>query len=1438
MGGKSDLVEQALKLIAGGLKEEGTSAAQRLADNKQLLETAGRLGNDTADIGQLTETKKLMDFHKNFMSDLNERAASLAEIMQKMRDQGAFPMDIGTRFMTSKSRELGNPPHVITGYYVNPKDPYNSYGYRVRQEWPNGDFHEGNMMIRDPKLEAMHGSEKWQKLQEDVVPMTGPKPVKAAGGRTGYAGKGRVIGDAIDEALSLISRQLAPSTTETIKGADLLKKVEGMPEDPIAFSKFSKPFEEMQYSVEKLPKEEYKTIDPYDLVKQNATIAGHISDRTAAGRNLTEVGGIPLTEPLLQRGGADYQRTTLNAWANRPGAAKGLNRKLNEASGFEWDAKKKAFVPSSTMPEDIGPTYTTPVFMGTSSANSSHMVGVPLIRMIPNMPISKADKLAFDAMMSERYPGWPGIDNTKEAEQFMYSGKIPGSAITNFVKYASAKKWQGAGFPDVEEVMFSAMDPRLVGVKQGSTGFGFKEFRPGETPIVKSNDYHPDYPAAIPGKEYAGGFKYQVPQSLMFPDWWESLKPELRQPENATMAQHTLMTQVPTQKATNEWADKILEYWDENPIKWGYADGGEVDDDINDALRIAKANGGPMGDDPAVFMTDANGVSYDASGKVIQPKAETVPQSDATADPSSTITRKAPENYYTDVQPLIDYAVTPIDRPGMPSEPDLVNVMRVATQVAAQGQPQRTTGEANWAENREEAVNKLYGADQDTASPARKSAAWIGNRLIDFSPVGWGEFFHDVPYEAGRTGDYGTAAAQAGLVAALTPEGRTVAQSVAKPVVEAAKQFPKTAATALGVGAATAGSDQAEAGPSRWFSKALEVAGALPMEKMTGEQALAMLRKSVSPEELYWTGTENFLSSTPKVSKGELIDYLKNNRMQPNEVVLGGGNPWRRQDVVPDEEVKAQFRDRLNAAYQDQAKSALEYKTAKEGFDRGTVSYDDFRKSSRNYSMATSIVQDVEKQIVDAQIAKMGGLGTPTRYGPHNYQGKYATSGGTGYTENLFTIPDSWGRYNQFVDSMRAKYGKGGLDNLPLSQGERATLDRLQNSIGDERSRYHEGHWERDDVLAHARTQMLEATFPGANRPYKAFNMDEAQSKWGQDARTSGVRPLDYEYRVNNMSDQLRELRMAQGEEAKAVMDKFYDAYNPLKTKLANEENEIKANWRKSGLSLSELNTQLEQAYEKYLPYVQPLFKERDEAIAAIDAKYRPQITPLEAEYENLKKLKNGVPPAPYIGSTEGWTDLTIKKSLDRALDSDAEYFTWTPGEEHVQRYGLENHVNEIQYYKDNDGKYVLGITDKEGEGVELPKTSYSDDELEGLLGKEMAEKIKANEGNSYRGRQGKTLEGLDLKIGGKGMRDYYEKIFRKRVEEVVKKATGEKPKIEIIEVQTADGPRQQLGIRLTDQMREKARFSDFQKGGRVTDGNTHDNNTVVDRALSLTREF
>jgi spore germination cell wall hydrolase CwlJ-like protein len=167
------------------------------------------------------------------------------------------------------------------------------------------------------------------------------------------------------------------------------------------------------------------------------------------------------------------------------------------------------------------------------------------------------------------------------------------------------------------------------------------------------------------------------------------------------------------------------------------------------------------------------------------------------------------------------------------------------------------------------------------------------------------------------------------------------------------------------------------------------------------------------------------------------------------------------------------------------------------------------------------------------------------------------------------------------------------------------------------------------------------------------------------------------------------------------------------------------------------------------------------------------------AEREELGDLlrasgKGVVPSAPYVTSTQGWTDLALKRALREAAEGGYDKLVWTPGAEQAKRYSLSNQVRSIDYMKEGDNSYRLGIVDKRGEGIDLPKETFTAKELEDYLGQDVASKIINDEGQSYRGRNHKSLEGVDLVLGGEGMKGYYDKIVPNQLSKLVKKLDPE----------------------------------------------------------------
>ena len=150
-------------------------------DTSKAREVAKNLGKNPDSIPDINETKKLMGFHKGLMSNVAERAQAAAQRGREYHESGKLPYTIGTRFHTPQSRAMNRPPHEVTGYSVDAKDPQ-KYGYYTKQGNPGDDYHtSGTMLVSNPNSKvpvnyAAHAA-SW-------TPLTGPRAMKASGGRT------------------------------------------------------------------------------------------------------------------------------------------------------------------------------------------------------------------------------------------------------------------------------------------------------------------------------------------------------------------------------------------------------------------------------------------------------------------------------------------------------------------------------------------------------------------------------------------------------------------------------------------------------------------------------------------------------------------------------------------------------------------------------------------------------------------------------------------------------------------------------------------------------------------------------------------------------------------------------------------------------------------------------------------------------------------------------------------------------------------------------------------------------------------------------------------------------------------------------------------------------------------------------------------------------
>jgi hypothetical protein len=161
----------------------------------------------------------------------------------------------------------------------------------------------------------------------------------------------------------------------------------------------------------------------------------------------------------------------------------------------------------------------------------------------------------------------------------------------------------------------------------------------------------------------------------------------------------------------------------------------------------------------------------------------------------------------------------------------------------------------------------------------------------------------------------------------------------------------------------------------------------------------------------------------------------------------------------------------------------------------------------------------------------------------------------------------------------------------------------------------------------------------------------------------------------------------------------------------------------------------------------------------------------VRARYETLTRERDAVvgevPDAPFKTT---WPELALKRMIRWAAQNGFDRVAWTPGEVQADRYDLSQHLDSVGYSP--RGPDLWNVT-AFGRGRHAVWTDQSATlkVIEDHLGKEIAQKIADGVGR----KDGPItyLENLDLKVGGEGMRGFYDKILRDTATKLIKKFGG-----------------------------------------------------------------
>lgn len=531
---------------------------------------------------------------------------------------------------------------------------------------------------------------------------------------------------------------------------------------------------------------------------------------------------------------------------------------------------------------------------------------------------------------------------------------------------------------------------------------------------------------------------------------------------------------------------------------------------------------------------------------------------------------------------------------------------------------------------------------------------------------------------------------------------------------------------------ATAGAPLAALENAPHFYSAVEktVADA-KQTKMHGEQWANWLKNQpgVKPDEMQYTGLDSWLREQKgPVTKQQVQDFVRDNKVEVQDVVKGG-KPKKLDDLS-----KTELND-LFEHYSNSSDTPIEQ-----------VARD--HRNGRNWDD----LQDHLEGIQGFTAEYGGGKASDTKY--HDYQ----LPGGENYREHLLTLP----RKTATPEEIAA--GK-------------ARTDETGNPVIGEA--YQSSHWDEPNILAHVRTN--ERDVGGV----PSLHLEELQSDWHQAGRKKG-----YKQEVSP-------------EERKATAERDWASRNEIDDAIVEAAENHFGNTNNltmrdiTGMRDKVLTDSGELPSWTSTPRVEQAIKNYKESF--------------NAALEMDRKLK-GVPDAPF---KKDWAELGMKRMLRQAVEDGKSRISWTPGEAQAARYDLSKHLDSLEYNPETGS--LIG---RKGGSVPLQKSDVKPDQLEAMVGKDVAQKLMEQDprgnpsldwsvaempgggtyqivgkdgssvnlhGNEFLTRQEaesylananktqkelggyKYLNGLDLKVGGEGMKGFYDNMLPKMVEKLGK---------------------------------------------------------------------
>ena len=1125
-------------------------------------------------------------------------------------------------------------------------------------------------------------------------------------------------------------------------------------------------------------------------------------DRTIGGAQIVDVNGNPLTSPAQMHAGASYGHEMSDKgieefWAYQLGAASGVQNKAI-----------KAYLETGKLPLGI---YTA---MGPETGNYSlHNLDVALKSLYNKNP-SNTQMHAFNSIMKQgfkkgkdkktgedvyvRFPDFVGIENPEELRAQLESNPEMRKFFINRLEKEKSVSTP-LDLPEGMAIRHAITEPALRDVPTGTTGYTIGALHPESS--LQPNIFHPTYDTSIPGN-YLGRMELQLPYREYFPTNYEKI---MSNPEQASSAFGTLQGLNTYETVTPEMVDRLMKM--NELIKTGrYKDGG-------------LATGGT----PPESSVTIEGVNYEPEATYTDPMGMTVPSQDEMrlaiskqnmspmpysepySDPLKSIRdprtgaivksgiEKVPSN-----EPEVG-GMTPIDFDNLPKERTIADRIAGALETGTTlgtgmlafpyafgkgliSDDFNKTFEDTMANNMyiprdEGGIENLelldkalrasmlppiipeIGGLEPIISAATKRGLQLGAKGVKEGvkttkglPVGLS--IKDVsnlhpnvkagiergdihPDDAQWMSDYayteGNPSVETGS-GAYADQSEKMQNFIGRmergeiPIPEHLKNKVRIGGNSSGLNPnkiTTLAKTQAFSPKDEFgfYSKVEKAAKNLQRKKGDGNAFLNdMKRLTNNSPELEDSGMAEFLKNNKNLTKEDIIGFAQRNRPKMKQQTLS------KEMNISLEDEPNYYNNLVQALGRDEDLPRIydSVNVKNNGALIGNIFEEDSPYS--NYYAYSPFADDYESFDTKEQAIKYL-KDSAENYGEEGgqplYENTSRTAGGSNYREMLVQLPEKNITQGKLLDDMARRLGAKNFESLPMEQ--RHELARLAKGTA-----FTKGHYQ--DFPNTMINMRMDDRIDVDGK--KGTLLDELQSDWHQKGKEEGYASDNPFLKMPQMS-------------ADEMLYEYGDQMNP-------EQKQFLQNFIKNWEQVSQSNKP-EEIKSRMLD-------DRAESFQ---------------RWVDRQKIANAIPDAPY---KKNWYELGLKKAIQQSVERGDDRLYMSTGETLADRYSLEKHFDNISV---NRNFYPTGeVKDFTLHGVlhngqEVTKFLPDLRDLDSHVGKEMAEKIKDDFANKSDSKH--NYSGLDLRVGGEGMRKYYDEIYPSFLKKFAKKYGGHVGETEVM---------------------------------------------------------